>query len=78
MNVNLVCALIVLENETNSDIRKNDLKKFKILMDSKNNLLKINENESWWHWLPNMNENRNVSIPYENRFSSWNAVFLQR
>lgn len=34
----------------------------------------MNENE-WWHWLPNLNENRDVSILYENRFSFWNATF---
>lgn len=42
VNINLVCPFIVLENETNSDIRKNDLKKFKMLVDLENNLIRIN------------------------------------
>ena len=34
MNVNLICPIIVLENELNPDIRKNDVKKFKLLVNS--------------------------------------------
>ena len=32
MNINLVCPIIVLDNESNSNIRKNDIKSFKILV----------------------------------------------
>lgn len=42
LNTNVVCPFIVLENELNEDIRKNDLKKFKILVDKEDNLVKIN------------------------------------
>lgn len=41
MNINLICPVIVLENELNPNIRKNDIKKFKVLVDSKFNLLSI-------------------------------------
>ena len=39
MNINLVCPLIVLDNEENTNIRKNDLKKLKILVDKNGNLI---------------------------------------
>ena len=39
MDVNLVCPVIVLENEVSSDIRKNDVKKLKVLVDSQGNLV---------------------------------------
>lgn len=39
MNINLVCPLIVLDNEENANIRKNDLKKLKILVDKNGNLI---------------------------------------
>lgn len=41
MGVNLICPVIVLENETNPDIRKNDVKKLKILVDSSGDLVNI-------------------------------------
>ena len=44
MNINLVCPLIVLDNEENTNIRKNDLKKLKILVDKNGNLIKANVN----------------------------------
>lgn len=40
VNINLVCPLIVLDNEENTNIRKNDLKKLKMLVDSNENLIK--------------------------------------
>lgn len=42
LNINVVCPFVVLENELNEDIRRNDLKKFKILVDKDDNLVKIN------------------------------------
>ena len=44
MNVNLICPIIILENESNPNIRKNDVKKFKLLVDSNNNLITIKVN----------------------------------
>lgn len=41
MNVNLVCPIIVLENELNPNIRKSDVKKFKLLVDKDNNLVNV-------------------------------------
>ena len=41
MNINLVCPIIVLDNESNSNIRKNDIKTFKILV-SKNDKSLVN------------------------------------
>lgn len=46
MNVNLVCPIIVLDNEQNPNIRKNDVKKFKLLVDKNNNLVNINVNNN--------------------------------
>lgn len=46
MNVNLVCPIIVLENETNPDIRKNDVKKFKLLVDSSGDLVSVKVNDT--------------------------------
>lgn len=46
MNVNLVCPIIVLENEINPDIRKNDVKKFKLLVDSSGDLVSIKVNDT--------------------------------
>ena len=39
MNINLVCPIIVLDNELSSNIRKNDIKKLKLLVLKKNNSL---------------------------------------
>lgn len=39
MEVNLICPIIVLDNESNPNIRKNDVKKLKLLVDSNNNLV---------------------------------------
>lgn len=41
MNINLVCPIIVLENELNPNIRKSDVKKFKLLVDNDNNLVNV-------------------------------------
>ena len=41
MRVNLVCALFVLGTEKNSNIRKNDIKKIKVLLKEDNTLPKI-------------------------------------
>ena len=41
MNINLVCPIIVLENELNPNIRKSDVKKFKLLVDNNNNLVNV-------------------------------------
>lgn len=47
MNIKLVCPIIVLENELNEDIRKNDIKKFKLLVDNDDHLLSVKiENNS--------------------------------
>lgn len=47
MNIKLVCPIIVLENELNSNIRKNDIKKFKLLVDNDDNLVSVKiENNS--------------------------------
>lgn len=46
MNINLVCPIIILENESNPNIRKNDLKKFKLLVDNDNNLVNIPVNNN--------------------------------
>lgn len=43
MKINLVCSLFVLDNELNSNIRKNDIKKIKVLVDKDE------------HKLPNVN-----------------------
>lgn len=42
MNINLICPVIVLENESNPNIRKNDVKKFKLLVDLNGNLIRAN------------------------------------
>ncbi len=39
MHINLVCPIIVLDNESNSNIRKNDIKKLKLLVNKKDNSL---------------------------------------
>lgn len=39
MNINLVCPVIVLDNESNSNIRKNDIKSFKLLVNRKDRSL---------------------------------------
>ena len=44
MKLNLVCPLIVLDNEINPDIRKNDVKKFKLLVDNNNDLINVEVN----------------------------------
>lgn len=41
MNLKLVCPVIILENEINPNIRKNDIKKFKMLVDYNNNLVSV-------------------------------------
>ena len=41
MNINLVCPIVVLENELNPNIRKSDVKKFKLLVDNNNNLANV-------------------------------------
>lgn len=41
MNINLVCPIIVLENELNPNIRKTDVKKLKLLVDNHGNLVNI-------------------------------------
>lgn len=41
MNINLVCPIVVLENELNPNIRKSDVKKFKLLVDNNNNLVNV-------------------------------------
>lgn len=41
MNVNIVCPILVLDNELNPNIRKNDVKKLKLLVDSNNKLVTI-------------------------------------
>jgi len=41
MNINLVCPIIVLENQLNPNIRKSDVKKFKLLVDNNNNLVNV-------------------------------------
>lgn len=41
MKINLVCPIIVLENEINPNIRKSDVKKFKLLVDDDNHLLSV-------------------------------------
>lgn len=41
MNINLVCPIIVLENELNPNIRKNDAKKFKLLVEHNEDLVNI-------------------------------------
>ena len=46
MNVNLICPIIVLENETNPDIRKNDVKKFKLLVNSNGDLVNVKVNDN--------------------------------
>ena len=47
MNIKLVCPVIVLENEINSNVRKNDIKKLKLLVDSDDNLVSVTvENKS--------------------------------
>lgn len=45
MNINLVCPVIVLDNESNSNIRKTDIKKFKLLVSKKDkSLVKVQLN----------------------------------
>lgn len=44
MYINLVCPVIVLENELNPNIRKSDVKRFKLLVDKDNNLVTIKVN----------------------------------
>lgn len=44
MHINLVCPVIVLENELNPNIRKSDVKKFKLLVDQNNNLVNLTVN----------------------------------
>lgn len=39
MKIRVVCPIIVLENEENPNIRKNDVKRFKLLVDSEDNLV---------------------------------------
>lgn len=39
MNIKLVCPIIVLDNESNSNIRKNDIKSLKLLVNKKDNSL---------------------------------------
>lgn len=47
MNIKLVCPVIVLENEINSNVRKNDIKKLKLLVDNDDNLVSVTvENKS--------------------------------
>lgn len=47
MKINLVCPIIVLDNESNPNIRKNDIKTFKLLVSKKaNNLVSIRLNEA--------------------------------
>ena len=47
MNIKLVCPVIVLENEINPNVRKNDIKKLKLLVDSDDNLVSVTvENKS--------------------------------
>lgn len=47
MKINLVCSAIVLDNESNPNIRKNDIKTFKLLVSKKgNNLLSVRLNEA--------------------------------
>lgn len=41
MNIKLVCPVIVLENEINPNVRKNDIKKLKLLVDSDDNLVSV-------------------------------------
>ena len=41
MNINLVCPIVVLENELNPNIRKSDVKKIKLLVDNNNNLVNV-------------------------------------
>ena len=44
MNVNLVSCIFILDSEKNINIRKNDIKNIKIILDSKNNLPSIKFN----------------------------------
>ena len=44
MNINLVCPIIVLTNETNPNIRKSDFQKLMLLVDKNNNLVNIKVN----------------------------------
>ena len=39
MNINLVCPILVLDNESNSNIRKNDIKTLKLLVNKKDKSL---------------------------------------
>ena len=41
MSINLICCLFVLDNEKNLNIRKNDNKKLKVLVEKDNSLVKI-------------------------------------
>lgn len=47
MKINLVCPIIVLDNESNPNIRKNDIKTFKILVSKKDhNLVSVRLNDA--------------------------------
>ena len=46
MHLNLVCPIIVLENELNPNIRKTDVKKFKLLVDKDNHLVNVPVNQA--------------------------------
>lgn len=47
MDIKLVCPVIILENELNPNVRKNDIKKFKLLVDNDDNLVSVTvENKS--------------------------------
>lgn len=46
MNINLVSCLFVLDSEKNENIRKNDIKKIKVLVTKENNLPKVSFNSN--------------------------------
>lgn len=46
MQVNLVCNIFILDNEKNTNVRKNDIKKIKVLLDSDASLPSIKLNTS--------------------------------
>ena len=66
MNVNLVCPVIVLENEINPDIRKNDVKKLKILVDSNGVLVNVKVDDNMT--LKQIVRNKVSSIINSNKF----------
>lgn len=66
MNINLVCPIIVLENELNPNIRKSDVKKFRLLVDNNNHLVSVGLNDK--NTLKDVLKNKISSIINSNIF----------